>query len=52
MIKEDGYSLKMSVTIVSSNGKLEQVESPSHPIEVVLRNNKKEALITTSKIGG
>ena len=39
----------MSVKIISSGGKLERVVSLSHPIEVALSENGKEALVTISK---
>ena len=39
----------MSVKIISSGGKLERVVSLSHPIDVVVSENGKEALVTISK---
>ena len=47
--KEVGYSWTMSVKIISSGGKLERVVSLSHPIDVVVSENGKEALVTISK---
>lgn len=47
--KDVGYTWTMSVKIISSGGKLERVVSRSHPIDVVLSENGKEALVTISK---
>ena len=38
----------MSVKIISSGGKLERVVSLSHPIDVALSENGKEAMVTIS----
>ena len=47
--KNVGYSWTMSVKIISSGGKLERVVSLSHPIDVTLSEDGREALVTISK---
>ena len=46
--KDVGYTWTMSVKIISSGGKLERVVSLSHPIDVALSENGKEAMVTIS----
>ena len=47
--KDVGYSWTMSVRIISSGGKLERVVSLSLPIDVVVSENRKKALVTISQ---
>ena len=47
--KDVGYSWTMSVKIISSGEKLERVVSLSHPIDVALSEDGKEAMVTISK---
>ena len=44
-----GSSWTMRVKIISSGGKLERVESPSHPIDVVVSKCKREAIVSINK---
>ncbi len=47
--KDVGYTWTMSVTIISSGGKLTRVVSPSHPIDVALSPNGKQGTVSINK---